>query len=86
MVVAATALLVAAVARMEFLPSEAMRLGIWAMPVLIAMAAQYRSAHKCHPVYLIGLGVFAVRAFGISVIAPSAAWGSVADWVFGMAT
>ena len=86
MVVAATALLVAAVARMEFVPSEAMRLGIWALPVLIAMAAEYRNAQTVHPVYLVGLGVFTVRAFSIPVIAPSAAWASFAHWVFAMAT
>jgi len=85
MVVAATALLVAAVARMQFLPSEAIRLLIWAMPVLIAMTVEFKQTRGVHPVYLIGLGVFVVRTFSISLIAPTAAWGNFARWVFGMA-
>ena len=38
------------------------------------------------PVYLIGLAVFVIRAFSISIIAPTTAWGSFAHWVFGLAT
>jgi hypothetical protein len=81
MVVAATALLVAAVARMEFLPSETVRLAIWAMPVLFAMTVEFKQTRTFHPVYLIGLGVFVVRSFSISLIAPTAAWRSFAQWV-----
>lgn len=86
MVVAATSLLVAAVARMTFLPAGPGRLAIWSLPILIAMAIEFRYTRKVHPVYLIGLGVFVVRAYNGAFIAPSAAWGSFAHWVFAMTT
>lgn len=82
MVVAATSLLVAAVGRMEFLPSEAIRLVIWSLPVLIALAVQFRQTRTVHPVYLIGLGIFVIRAFNIPFIANSAAWERFSHWMF----
>ena len=82
MVIAATSLLVAAVGRMEFLPSEAVRFVIWSLPVLIAMTVQFRQTLTVHPVYLMGLGVFVFRAFNIPVIARSAAWESFSHWMF----
>ena len=82
MVVAATSLLVAAVARMEFLPSETIRFLIWSLPVLIALAVQFRQTRTVHPVYLVGLGIFAIRAVNIPFIAISAAWESFSQWMF----
>ena len=83
MVVAATALLVAAVARMTFLPPDGpIRLAIWAMPVLIAIAIEFRQTRRVHPIYVLGLVVFVVRRYSVPLIAPTAAWGSFAHWVF----
>jgi hypothetical protein len=84
MVVAATSLLVAAVARMTFVPPGPGRLAIWSMPILIAAAVEFRQTRKVHPIYLIGLGVCAVRIFSVPIIAPTGAWARFADWVFGL--
>jgi len=85
MVVAATALLVAAIARMTFLPpSVPIRLTLWALPVLIAMAIEFKQTRRVHPVYLAGLVVFIVRRYSPQVIAPTAAWSGFAHWVFGV--
>jgi len=86
MVVAATTLLVAAVARMTFVPPGPSRLAIWSIPILIAAAAEFKQTRSVHPIYLIGLGVCVVRIFNGALIAPTAAWGSFAHWVFGMVT
>jgi hypothetical protein len=85
MVVAATSLLVAAVAgtRMTFLPpSGPLRLTIWAMPILIAMAIELRQTRSVHPIYLLGLMVFVVRRYSVPLIAPTTEWASFAHWVF----
>ena len=85
MVVAATSLLVAAVgaARMTFLPpSGPLRLTIWAMPILIAMAIEFRQTRRVHPIYQLGLMVFVVRRYSVPIIAPTTEWRSFADWVF----
>lgn len=85
MVVAATALLVAAISRMTFLPASVpIRLTLWALPILIAMAIEFRQARRVDPIYLLGLAVFVVRRYSPPVIAPTAAWGSFAHWVFGL--
>ena len=84
MVVAATSLLVAAVARMTFVPPGPGRLAVWSMPILIAAAGDFRQTRSVHPVYLIGLGVCVVRIFNVPVISSTAAWGSFAHWVFGL--
>jgi hypothetical protein len=84
MVVATTSLLVAAVARMTFVPPGASRLAIWSMPILIAAAVDFRQTRSIHPVYLIGLSVCVVRIFNVSIIASTGAWGSFAHRVFGV--
>jgi hypothetical protein len=84
MVVAATSLLVAAVARMTFVPPGPSRLAVWSMPILIAAAVEFRQTRSVHPVYLIGLVVCVIRIFNVPVIASTGAWGSVAHWVFGL--
>jgi len=85
MVVAATSLLVAAVAatRMTFLPpSGLLRLTIWTMPILIAMAIEFRQTRRVHPIYLLGLMAFVVRRYSGPIIAPTTEWGNFAHWVF----
>ena len=82
MLVAATALLVAAVGRMTFLPDGPIRLAIWAMPVLIAIAIEFTQTRRVDPIYVLGLVVFVVRRYSVPLIAPTAAWGSFAHWVF----
>lgn len=83
MVVAATSLLVAAVARMTFLPPGIpIRLAIWSLPVLMAMAVEFRKTRSVHPIYMLGLAVFVVRRYSAPVISGSDAWGSFATWVF----
>ena len=87
MVLAATSLLVAAVARMTFLPpSIPIRLTIWSLPVLIAMAIEFRERRAVHPIYLLGLAVFVVRRYNPPIIAATEEWGSFAHWVFGLVT
>jgi len=85
MVVAATSLLIAAVGRMTFLPSVIpLRIGVWAIPVLIAMGVEFKNTRRVHPIYVLGLAVFVVRRYSVPVVAPSATWASFAHWVFGM--
>ena len=84
MVVAATSLLIAAVARMTFVPPGASRLAIWSMPILIGAAVDFRQTRSVHPVYLIGLSVCVLRIFNVSIIASTGAWGSFAHRVFGL--
>lgn len=88
MVVAATALLIAPVARMTFLPPPPggipIRLFVWSLPVLVAMAVDFRKTRTVHPIYLIGLAVFLVRRYSAAPVGQTAAWGSFAHWVFGL--
>ena len=85
MVVAATALLVAAVGRMTFLPpNDPIRLAIWSLPILIAMASEFKKTSRVHPIYFLGLGVFVIRRYSVPVIIATDAWGSFARWVFGL--
>ena len=82
MVVAATSLLVAAVGRMAFLPAATpLRLAVWSAPVLLAMAFDFKKTRAVHPVYLAGIIVFALRRLSVP-LSQTAAWGSVAHWVF----
>ena len=83
MVVAATSLLVAAVARMSFVPQGSGRLVVWSIPILIAAAMDFKQTRNVHPVYLIGLAVCAVRIFNVPLIASTGAWNGFAHWVFG---
>lgn len=83
MVVAATALLIAAVGRMTFLPAIGpLRIAIWSLPVLIAMAMEFKKTGTVHPVYGLGLLVFVIRRYSVPVVTGTAAWGSFAHWVF----
>ena len=49
---------------------------------VIAMAVGFRQTRRVHPVYLLGLMVFIVRRYSVSLIAPSAEWESFVHWAF----
>jgi hypothetical protein len=89
MVVAASSLLVAAVARMgPFLPADPYRapvaLLIWSLPVLVAMVHEFRTTRRVHPVYWIGLMVFIVRRYNVALLAQTDGWRNVAHAMFAM--
>ncbi len=83
MMVAATMLLVAAASRMAFLPLLSMRQAVWVSPILLAMAYDFRAQRVIHPVYLIGLAAFFVRALSPGILADTDTWSSVAHWLTG---
>jgi hypothetical protein len=87
MVVAATSLLIAAVARMVFVPANPhLRLLVWSFPVLLAMGVEFRRTGKVHPMYLLGLAVFVLRRYSPPIVTQTAAWAGFAEWVFGFVT
>ncbi len=67
MTVAATALLVAASARMWFMPAPPLGLIcmflLWSSPMLVAVGFDWRHTRRIHPVYLLGLAAFAFRVW-----------------------
>jgi hypothetical protein len=81
MMVAATMLLVAAASRMTFLPLLPMRQAVWVSPILLAMAHDFRAQRVIHPVYLLGLGAFLVRAVTPGLIADTDTWSAVTHWL-----
>ena len=81
MMVAATMLLVAAAARMTFIPLFPVRQAVWVSPILLAMAYDFRARHVIHPVYLLGLGAFFVRAASPGFIADTDTWSAVTHWL-----
>ena len=85
MMVAATMLLVAATARMSFLPAPPLRLpvrlAVWFSPIVLAMTHDFRSRRLIHPVYLVGLGAFLIRIFSRGFIVETAAWSAFTRWV-----
>lgn len=63
MVVATTALLIAAVGRMPF-PADlrtSLVLAVWTLPILVAMAHDYWRQRRIHPVYVLGLVVLVIE-------------------------
>jgi hypothetical protein len=63
MIVATTALLIAAVGRMPF-PADlrtALVLAVWTLPILVAMAHDYWRERRIHPVYVLGLVVLVIE-------------------------
>ena len=84
MMVAATMLLVAAASRMTFLPNLQVRQAVWVSPILLAMAYDFRAQRLIHPVYLVGLGAFFVRALSPGFIATTDTWSAVAHWLTGL--
>ena len=85
MTVAATMLLVAAAGRMTFLPFPSMWLVVWALPILLAMAYDYRREGILHPVYLLGLAAILVRGYAPPFIVHTDGWTAVVNWVLGLA-
>jgi hypothetical protein len=85
MMVAATMLLVAATARMSFLPAPPLRvplrLAVWFSPVLLAMAQDFRSRRLIHPVYVVGLVAFLIRIFSRGFIVETDTWSAFTRWV-----
>ena len=85
MIVATTALLIAAVTRMPFLGSPPNRLLlhlIWTAPILLAMAHDFWRQRKVHPIYVLGLVVLVLE--GPLVRAParqSELWLDASRWL-----
>jgi hypothetical protein len=86
MVVAATALLVAAASRMTFLPLITVRQAVWVSPILVAMAYDFGAQRVIHPVYLLGLGGLFVRAVSPGFIAGTERWAAVTHWLTAFAS
>lgn len=84
MMVAATTLLIAAVARMAFIPAPpdglAAFVAIWCSPIVLAMVYDFQGRRLVHPAYLIGLGAFLLR-ISTGWIAETAAWSTVTGWL-----
>lgn len=84
MTVAATTLLIAAVGRMWFMPSPPGGLApmflVWASPMLLAVAYDWRQSRRVHPVYAIGLIAFAFRVWS-EPLALTPAWSAFATSV-----
>jgi hypothetical protein len=82
MVVAATMLLIAAVGRFWFLPAPPLDLmistGIWFSPVLIAMAHDWMTTRRVHPVYMLGLAAFLVRLISPAFVIGTPVWTTIA--------
>jgi hypothetical protein len=89
MMVAANMLLIAAVARMTFIPPPPaflpMFVAIWFLPLMSAMAFDWWTQRRLHPVYLIGLGAFVVRILAIAIVNTDA-WRAITRGVVGLVT
>jgi len=87
MMVAANMLLIAAVARMKFIPPAPAGLplffAIWFLPLMTAMGYDWWSQRRIHPVYLIGIGAFVVRILAIP-INTTEVWGAFTRAVFAL--
>ena len=59
-VLASVAVMFAAVGRVWFVETDAVRLSLWYLPVLVAMGYDLFTTRRVHPVYLIGAAVMAV--------------------------
>ena len=87
MMVAANMLLIAAVARMKFIPPPPAGLplffAIWFLPLIAAMAYDWWRERRVHAVYVIGLGAFVIRVLAIAVDNTDA-WGTITRAVVGL--
>ena len=85
MIVATTALLIAAVGRMRFLGdpmNNSLLLFVWTSPILLAMGYDYLRRRIVHPIYLLGLVVLALEARPTRVlIRESDAWLGFTAWL-----
>ena len=82
MIVAATALLIAAVARMPFLPPGNLRLLVWTSPILAAIAHDVYRERRVHPVYLLGLAGVMIRR-NSTFLNQTESWADFTAWVTG---
>ncbi|MDE0004908.1 MAG: hypothetical protein OXQ29_19635 [Rhodospirillaceae bacterium] len=83
MIVASTYLLVAAVLRMPFVGSprsQAIFIGLWVTPILLAMAHDYLKQRLIHPVYLIGIAGLAASGYR-DVIRETGMWRVFTEWL-----
>jgi hypothetical protein len=87
MLVAATVLLVAAVGRMPFLrggPSFIhLRLVVWSVPILLAIAYDFRKQRRFHVVYALGLGALVARLYSVP-LSQTEMWSAFARWTTGL--
>ena len=83
MIVATTLLLIAAVGRMTFLGRPWPLLLVWSSPLLIGAAYDVVRRRTVPWIYLLGVVVIGVRAFGTAPVRDSAVWH---DWTAWLAT
>jgi hypothetical protein len=81
MIVATTLLLVAAVGRMPFLGRPWPLLLVWGSPVLFGAAYDLARRRTVPWIYLMGLIVIAVRAFGAPIVRDTAVWHHWTAWL-----
>jgi hypothetical protein len=88
MIVAATALLIAAVSRLWFLPELPMVARIpaffliWFLPILCAIAYDLAHDKRVHPIYILGIVILAIRAIMQDPLAQTDTWLRFADGIF----
>jgi hypothetical protein len=87
MIVATTALLIAAVGRMPFFgqPRNLLLVQlVWSAPILIAMAHDLWRQRRVSPIYAVGLAVLALEGPAVRLaVRDSEAWGAAATWLAG---
>ena len=87
MIVATTYLLVAAVLRMPILGSprsQAMFIGLWITPILLAMVHDFGKRRIVHPVYLIGIATLAASGYR-DFIRETEMWAGFTGWLASLA-
>ena len=83
MIVASTYLLVAAVLRMPIVGSprsQAIFIGLWITPIVLAMAHDYVRQRLIHPVYLIGIAALAASGYRDG-IRETGMWRVFTEWL-----
>ena len=83
MIVATTVLLVAAVGRMPFLGRPWPLLLLWCSPLLLGAAFDIVRKRAMPSIYLLGIGLIALRAFGAPLVRNTTLWH---DWTAWLAT
>ena len=83
MIVASTYLLVAAVLRMPIIGSprsQAMFIGLWITPIVLAMAHDYVRQRLIHPVYVVGIAALAASGYRDG-IRETGTWRMFTEWL-----
>ena len=65
----------------NYVSANTMWLGVWALPILFAMAYDYRKQRVLHPVYLLGLASILVRGLAPRFIVHTDSWTTIVNWV-----